>query len=196
MNKQVQTERIKGYFIRSACEILRSEGLKSISARAVAERAAYSYATLYNYFSDINDLVFECVTVFASECKDFVTSKTNEHPDGIIRLKNVINAYIDYFLEYPGIFELFFLERMGDIGNKQATASTIYLLLDDLCESQWQYCISEGFFTTQQADALKLQIKNNVMGMQVFFQNRIQPQNIQQFQDLVSQQLDAILIRY
>ena len=54
-NRQIQEERIKTYFLDSAKNLLRAEGLKGVSVRNVAYRAGYSYATLYNYFKDIND---------------------------------------------------------------------------------------------------------------------------------------------
>lgn len=57
-NRQIQEERIKTYFLDSAKNLLRAEGLKGVSVRNVAYRAGYSYATLYNYFKDINDLLF------------------------------------------------------------------------------------------------------------------------------------------
>ena len=52
-NRQIQEERIKTYFLDSAKNLLRAEGLKGVSVRNVAYRAGYSYATLYNYFKDI-----------------------------------------------------------------------------------------------------------------------------------------------
>ena len=49
----IQEERIRKYFIDAAKELIRGEGLSVVTARNVAERAGYSYATLYNYFKDI-----------------------------------------------------------------------------------------------------------------------------------------------
>ena len=37
--KEIQEQRIKGYFIEAAKEMLKGEGLKSISVRNIAERA-------------------------------------------------------------------------------------------------------------------------------------------------------------
>ena len=63
-NKELQEKRMKGYFIQATKDILKGEGLKGISVRNIADQAGYSYATLYNYFKDINDLVFVCVNDF------------------------------------------------------------------------------------------------------------------------------------
>jgi DNA-binding transcriptional regulator YbjK len=62
--KQIQEQRMKSYFIQAAKDMLKGEGLKSLSVRSVADRAGYSFATLYNYFKDLNELIFVCVKIF------------------------------------------------------------------------------------------------------------------------------------
>ncbi len=41
-NRQIQEERIKSYFLDSAKNLLKAEGLKSVSVRNVAYHAGYS----------------------------------------------------------------------------------------------------------------------------------------------------------
>jgi AcrR family transcriptional regulator len=67
-NKEIQEQRMRGYFIQATKNILKGEGLKSISVRNIADQAGYSYATLYNYFKDVNELIFLCVNDFQEEC--------------------------------------------------------------------------------------------------------------------------------
>ena len=47
-NKEIQEKRMRDYFIQATREILKGEGIESISVRNIADRAGYSYATLYN----------------------------------------------------------------------------------------------------------------------------------------------------
>ncbi len=68
--KQIQEQRIKNYFIQATKDLLKGEGLRTVSVRNIADRAGYSYATLYNYFKDVKDLVFECVKDFQEECEE------------------------------------------------------------------------------------------------------------------------------
>ena len=56
---------MRGYFIQAAKEILKGEGLESMSVRNIADQAGYSYATLYNYFKDVKDLILECIKDFS-----------------------------------------------------------------------------------------------------------------------------------
>ncbi len=63
-NKDVHEMRMKNYFIQATKEILKYERIKHVSVRSVAGRSGYSYTTIYNYFKDLNDLVFYCVEDF------------------------------------------------------------------------------------------------------------------------------------
>ena len=117
--KQTDSGReIKTYFLDSAKNLLRAEGLKGVSVRNVAYRAGYSYATLYNYFKDINDLLFRCVEDFCREVAEFVAARTEGVAPGREGLRRTARAYVEYFVEYPGVFELFFLERLGGFGGR------------------------------------------------------------------------------
>lgn len=192
-NHAIQTERMKGYFIQAASELIKGDGFHSISTRSVAERAGYSYATLYNYFKDLNDLIFECVKGFQKECELQVRSSTAGIPPGREKIKSICLAYMDYFVEYPGVFELFFIERMGHIGNRKTTAQTIYVFLDSLCEDEWNYCVRNNIYNEELVERLKPQLRSCVMGMLLFFENRHQPADYNDFVSLAGEQIDHIL---
>lgn len=192
-NKELQEQRMKGYFIEATRDILKSEGLKSVNVRNIASKAGYSYATLYNYFKDANDLVFVCVEGFLKECREFVEAKAKKKPSGIERLRASILAYIGYFVEYPGVFDLFFLERIGDLGHKQATLDIINTSFDKICEKEWNYVLSHGLFKAEKIEKLKAQLRFSVTGMLLLYLNRYTPQSYTKFVQLINEQLDFIL---
>ncbi|MDR0207511.1 MAG: TetR/AcrR family transcriptional regulator [Bacteroidales bacterium] len=191
--KEIQEQRIKGYFIDAAKELLKGEGLSVVSVRSVADKAGYSYATLYNYFKDLNDLIFECVRDFQAECETAVKSKIKKSGQGKDKIKATVQAYVEYFTEYSGVFELFFLERMGNIGNKQSISELIYTFLDRLCEPHWKYCIAQNIFDRELADKKKRQLRFCVMGMLLFYQNRFQPENYNKFIEVLNNQMEEII---
>lgn len=184
---------MRGYFIDSAKNLLKGEGLKSISVRNVAHHAGYSYATLYHYFKDLNELIFVCVEDFQKEAEEFIARKTKKEPSGKARLKATILAYAEYFIEYPGVFELFFLERMGDIGNKSKTADLIYTFLDRVCEESWNDCLKAGDFTPEQVSKKREQLRFGVMGMLLFYENRMSPDNYIDFMAQAKNMIDDIV---
>ena len=192
-NKEIQEQRIRGYFIDATREMLKGEGIRSINVRAVAERAGYSYATLYNYFKDIKELVFICVKGFQEEAETIILEETTTTPSGKEKINAIMKSYISYFVQYPGIFELFFVEKMNDLGSNQPTASLIYTFPDRLCEDEWQYCIGQHQLTEEKADLLKNELRFLVTGMMLFYMHRGQPAGYNDFMLMVNAQLNQVL---
>lgn len=192
-NKEIQEQRMKGYFIEASKEILKGEGLKNISVRNIAERAGYSYATLYNYFNDVKDLIFECVVDFQEECEEFIKSETKKSQPGIEKIKSIAKAYMKYFIQYPGIFELFFLEKTSDLARKQNITELIYTFFDKLCDDEWNYSIQNKIVKKNEAELMKLAVKNLITGMLLFYINRRQPVSYKEFTEITEVQLNNIL---
>lgn len=192
-NKQIQEERMKGYFIQAAKDILKSEGIKAISVRNIANQAGYSYTTLYGYFKDVNDLIFECVNDFQDECKQFVAHKVKQNTTGYEAIKAKALAYVQYFVEYPGIFELFYLTSSGDLGHKQKTLEIISRSFELICDSDWEYLVQNNLSPQQVIDKVKKQISYTVLGSLLLFLNRQTPSQYQEFMNHVELQISYVL---
>lgn len=192
-NKKIQEERMKTYFLDSAKGLLKAEGIKSISVRNVAYHAGYSYATLYNYFKDINDLLFRCVEDFCAEAEGFAAERAGESGDAKARLKSAARAYAEYFAEYPGVWELFFLERMGDFGNRKETAALITGLLDRICRPHLEECIKEGVYREEEAGRVSRTLHYMIPGMLLFYGNRLSPDTYADFMKEIDDFLAELL---
>ena len=192
-NKEIQEQRMRGYFIQATKEILRGEGLRSLSVRNIADKAGYSYATLYNYFKDLKELIFECVVDFQEECEEYVKNETEKSPRGIKKIKAISKSYMKYFVQYPGIFELFFLENISDIKSKQPTIKIITSFLDKLCLEEWNYCEAKNEFTKDEIDIIKAELNYVITGMLLFYLNRRQPASYADFVKITDIQLKKIL---
>lgn len=192
-NKEIQEQRMRGYFIQATKDILKGEGLKGVSVRNIASQAGYSFATLYNYFRDVNELVFLCVTDFQEECRQFVGEQTKKTASGKEKLKLTVQAYINYFIEYPGIFDLFYIARVGDLGNKQSTINLISNSLDEICKSEWEYCINNQLVDKEKSEIIKEQLRYMVVGMLLLYLNRMTPDSYSDFIKKAKSQIDNIL---
>jgi len=192
-NKQLQEDRMKGYFIQAAKEIIKSEGIKAISVRNIADRAGYSYTTLYNYFRDINDLVFECVSDFQNECLEFVQERTNSKATGYEAIKSKAVAYVQYFLEYPGIFELFYLTSSGDLGHKQKTLDMIANSFSLICEPEWNYLLKNNITFEPVVKKVRKQIEYTILGALLLYLNRQTPAQYNAFMQHIEEQIAYVL---
>ena len=194
-NKEIQEQRIRGYFIQATKEMLKGEGMKSISVRAIADRAGYSYATLYNYFKDVNELVFHCVEDFYQECVEFVDSRTDKNLKTTAAIKAKSIEFANYFLDYPGIFDIFFLEKINASSRREQTVDIIVFALDKICENEWNYCLKENLMDEETISVKKIQLKNLITGMLLFKINRNYPADYQEFKSQLATQIENILAK-
>ncbi|MCF8366267.1 MAG: TetR/AcrR family transcriptional regulator [Bacteroidales bacterium] len=192
-NKEIQEARIKGYFIEATRNILKGEGLKALSVRSVADQAGYSYATMYNYFKDINELVFVCVSDFQEEIKNYVDDKISTDSGGLQQVNEATRAWLAYFLEYPGIFELFYVVRGGDFGNKKSILEVIDTSMERACENAWNGVIKSGIMDANVAEFKKARLKYVLIGLLVMFMNRRTPESYTDFILESNRQIDQIL---
>lgn len=192
-NKKIQEERIREYFIQATKKIIKGEGLKTVNVRNIADEAGYSYATLYNYFKDIKELVFECVKDFQFECEETVNLETKNSRHGLSKIKNITISFMKYFVQYPGIFELFYLEKTSDLGHKHPTIKMIYSFLDQLTEEEWKYCIENKICNQTEAEQKKETLRNLTVGILLFYMNRHTPSSYKEFVAITDRQLNAAL---
>jgi AcrR family transcriptional regulator len=192
-NKTKQEQRMKGYFIQAAKEILKGEGLKSVSVRNIADQAGYSYATLYNYFKDLKGLFFECIKDFQDECEEYIIKETKNIPQGVDKIKAISKAYAKYFIQYPSVFELFYLEKISDIEGKQSISNLICDFHDRLCAKDWEYCIKEDMVTLGQANSMRSVLKYQIPGLLLLYLNRTNPIDYSDFMIILDKQLERII---
>lgn len=56
--KAIQKNRVMSYFIDAANEIIQEEGIEAVTIRRVSDMAGFNSATLYNYFENLDHLLF------------------------------------------------------------------------------------------------------------------------------------------
>ncbi|NSL85757.1 TetR/AcrR family transcriptional regulator [Chitinophaga sp. Mgbs1] len=191
--KELQEQRVRGYFIDATKELLKSEGLKSVSVRNIADKAGYSFATLYNYFKDVKDLVFLCVKDFRAECMLSVQAATSRMSPGSKRLKAVVLAYIQYFIQYPGIYDLFFNEKLSEIDRTGHTADLVCSLLPELCAADWEALRKENSVAPREITARNAALLYCTTGLLALYLNRRHPDNYEAFVKQAGQVIDLQL---
>jgi len=113
-NKNIDEKalRNKKIFIEVALELIKNNGTKEISARKVATKAGFSYATIYNYFKDMNQLLYYCIAEILEDCNEYVCEGIDSTDEK--RIEILIKRYIKYMIDNPNYFALVFLEDLGD----------------------------------------------------------------------------------
>jgi len=189
----LKAQRMREYFIQATAEILKAEGLRAVSVRTIAERTGYSYATLYNYFDDAKDLIFECVKGFLDECRNFIESETQTVERGLPAIKEIVIAYTKYFVQYPGIFELFYMEQPSDLVRKKQTIDLIVTFLDQMCVEEWNTSVSTGQITEDKAKEMAEDLRYPVLGLLILYITKKHPATYDEFVKNREQLLERIM---
>lgn len=138
-NKATRKKFIISNFINATKKIIEEEGITSVTARKIGDISGYSYATIYNYFSDLKELLAYCALDYLDECYfNMLKIDTKELPIPI-RIEKHAEAYFDYFAKKPEIFKLIFLEDIENYAIKLSKDSkkprTSFLLKNLLKEA-------------------------------------------------------------
>lgn len=117
-NKGLKKQRIKMYFLEAAKELITKEGVENVSVRKVADMAGYSYPTLYNYFEDLNELLWEVKGFMIHDLVKVIQKKAFQPISNTEGLKMLFKAYIAYYLDNPNIFKFFYFYQLHKPGRK------------------------------------------------------------------------------
>ena len=191
--KEIQEARMKEYFIKATKEIIIAEGIKALSVRSIAEKAGYSFATLYNYFRDVKDLIFICVEDFAKECEEYVVQRSKDEKPGKPKLKKIVQSYVEYMVQYPGVFDLFYVEKIEPAGTSASSAEIVVKFIDRLCEKDLEQCVADGTYRAGEALEKVATIRNSVTGILLLYMNRHHPKSYYDFVVNVNRQIERIL---
>ncbi|WP_373482800.1 TetR/AcrR family transcriptional regulator [Acetobacterium sp.] len=113
-NKQsIKSQRVKSYFIQAAKEIIMSEGVENVSVRKVAEKAGYAYTTIYNYFTDVNELLKAVKDVMIEDVMCHMQGEMLGKVIDLEEIKRTNRAYVTYYIEHPHIFHFFYSYRLN-----------------------------------------------------------------------------------
>lgn len=117
--KDFKKQRTKSYFLNATKEIIIYEGVENVTVRKVADMTGYSYATLYNYFADLNELLWDVKHHMIKH--DLVESISRKLPKKLLDLKGIkklFKVYVEYYLENPNVFKFFYFYQLNKPDNK------------------------------------------------------------------------------
>ncbi len=136
MNKELQKKRIKNYFIEAAKDIVKKEGLSNVNIRKTAEIAGYSYATIYNYFTDLNHLLWHVTISCSYDMVKSLSSSLDREVFKLIDIIEIYKKYVEYFINNKNFFELLFFNQIGEapeeFQNESSDPKLAMLLLEKL----------------------------------------------------------------
>jgi len=106
--KAKEKEDLKQLILDAALELLERDGFDALSIRKIAERIEYAPATIYLYYRDKDQLLYELHNVgfelFMSDLRECLVGETADE-----RLKIMGRKYIEFGLRRPQLYNLMFI---------------------------------------------------------------------------------------
>ena len=160
------------HFISAADELINEVGIEKITIRGIAQKSGYNSATIYNYFENLDHLIFFGAMKNIRDYALALNSYLSDEKNAMDRFLMVWECFLNYAYLKPDIYNAIFFPRLSknieeyvaefyslfpeDLGIHHDTISTM-LLKGDINErgmTTVMDCVNEGFIEPHNADKL------------------------------------------
>ena len=97
-------EKMRMLYIKAAERIIRNEGIKGLSIRALASEVGYNSATLYSYFEDLDELIMFTTFKFRKEYLVRLSREIIPEMSALEQYVKLYEIYCDFAFDEPEIF--------------------------------------------------------------------------------------------
>ncbi|MDR7857317.1 MAG: TetR/AcrR family transcriptional regulator [Tissierella sp.] len=170
--REVQRKRMMLYFINATEELIDEDGIEGITLRRIADRAGYNSATLYNYFENLDHLIFYASMKYIKDYALSLNTYLSDSNNAMDRFLKVWECFCDYSFDKPEIYNAIFFSNLDKdiedyveeyykifpeyLQNYHENISTM-LLKSDINErglTTVLSCVNEGYIKSEDADKL------------------------------------------
>jgi len=113
-NKEIQKKRILMYFIEATSKIIKDEGIENVTIRNVSDLAGYNSATLYNYFEDLEHLIFFTSIKYLEEYNLELSKTINKSDNSYDIFIKTWECFCKFSFKNPKIFYNIFFSKHKD----------------------------------------------------------------------------------
>lgn len=107
-NKEIQRKRMMSYFLEATSRIMEDEGIEDVTIRKVASMAGFNSATLYNYFENLNHLLFFASLKYLKDYANDLYSFVKDSKNSIDTYLKVWECFSYHSYLKPEIYNLIF----------------------------------------------------------------------------------------
>jgi AcrR family transcriptional regulator len=105
--KERDKQEMRKNIIDAAMHMFTQEGYENASIRKIADKIEYSPATIYLYYKDKDELLYDVQGECFSELVEIFRKKATAE-DPFVRLGQISKAYVTYGLDNPQTYDLMF----------------------------------------------------------------------------------------
>jgi len=121
VSDQKKSARVKQHFAEITRQIILDEGEEAVSIRKVADKAGYAYATIYNHFDNLDEMLWYARNLLIQDIANHLGMRGDQPINSIDDLKQLFHVYAAYFLEHPAVYRFFYFRSL-DKSQKKSTS--------------------------------------------------------------------------
>ncbi len=170
--KELQRKRTMTYFINAAHEILEEEGIKKVTIRKVAKKAGYNSATIYNYFENLDHLIFFAAMRYIKDYTLALPKYLKDADNALDRFLKVWECFCHFSYKKPEIYYAIFFPDLDkdledyvieyyklfpeELGSQTKDISNMLLKHNIYKRGMMTVneCVKEGFIRDKDAESL------------------------------------------
>ncbi|MEG2016982.1 MAG: TetR/AcrR family transcriptional regulator [Clostridium sp.] len=125
--KLLHKQRVMGYFVDAAHQIIEQEGIENVTIRKTADLAGYNSATLYNYFNNLDHLILFASMKYLKEYVELLPFYLKESDNKLEQYFSIWECFCTCAFKYPKIYySIFFSDLNEKINNYLEEYYTIF----------------------------------------------------------------------
>lgn len=172
--KERERAEMRKKILNAALDLFIESGYEAISIRNIAEKIEYSTASIYSYFQEKADIIFELHLIAFDELFKHQLS-AQEIDDPRERLLAHGRAYLNFALEHPQLYELIFIVRLPKDKLCQPLQTDPGFRSYELLVKNVVECQEVGYFAGQDPTAIAYLTWSTVHGMAaLYIRDRLQ----------------------
>ena len=187
--KEIQERRKKGYFIDAARKIISKKGVGKLTVKNIAERAGFAPGTMYNYFDDLNELLYFCAQDFWEECRVYVLNRMDNEKDFKEKVISFLKSYCQFFIDEPNIFELIFLKDFDEFEEELPESPQIAILFKKIIIEGGE----EGFILEKDSNLVENILGSSVHGMLLFYIKKRSGKSKKELMEFIEEEIEYVL---
>lgn len=179
--REKEKEELKSLILRAAKKLFLEKGIEQTSIRKIASEIEYSVGTVYVYYKDKNDILYDLHSQGFQQLGGEMKVLFNV-ADPMERMKALGRVYLQFALENPDMYDLMF------------TLKAPMDFLDSMHKEEWNegkgtfdvlrttvsQCMEKGHFKGHQLEPLSFAIWSTVHGMaSLHISQRVQGVNLE-----------------
>lgn len=116
--KAKKVERIRAYFAETAMNMIKAEGIQSVSVRKVADEAGYSLGTIYNHYENLDEMLWVTRSLLIHEIADYIDRYVKETVESVDDIVAIFETYMRYYVEIPTVYAFLYFHQLEKCDKK------------------------------------------------------------------------------